>query len=70
MVALTKKMTKPETKIVTRTVAVPKTKIVKQEKQQQTPQKETKRTDFKPIRPQTLLLSQHILNYKLNLNSF
>lgn len=30
VVALAKKMAKPETKTVTRTVAVPKTKIVKQ----------------------------------------
>ena len=30
-IALAKKMTKPETKTVSRTVAVPKTKIVKQE---------------------------------------
>ena len=35
VVALAKKMAKPETKTVTRTVAVPKTKIVKQEPQQQ-----------------------------------
>ena len=33
VVALAKKMVKPETKTVTRTVAVPKTKIVKQEPQ-------------------------------------
>ena len=58
VVALTQKMTKPETQTVTRTVAVPKTKIVKQEKQQQTTQKETERTDFKPIRPQPPLSSQ------------
>ena len=31
VVALAKKMAKPETKTVTRTVAVPKTKIVKQQ---------------------------------------
>ena len=33
VVALARKMAKPETKTVTRTVAVPKTKIVKQEPQ-------------------------------------
>ena len=33
-VALAKKMTKPETKTVTRTVAVPKTKVIKQPVQQ------------------------------------
>ena len=36
VVAVAKKMTKPETKAVTRTVAVPKTKIVKQPTQQET----------------------------------
>ena len=36
VVALAKKMAKPETKTVTRTVAVPKTKLVKQQPQQQT----------------------------------
>ena len=34
VVALAKKMAKPETNTVTRTVAVPKTKIVKQQPQQ------------------------------------
>ena len=33
VVALAKKMAKPETKTVTRTVAVPRTKVVKQEPQ-------------------------------------
>ena len=58
VVALAKKMAKPETKTVTRTVAVPKTKIVKQEPQQQTTPKETERTDFTPIRPQPPLPNQ------------
>jgi hypothetical protein len=49
VVALAKKMAKPET--VTRTVAVPKTKIVKQEPQQQAAPKDTERADFTPIRP-------------------
>ena len=57
VVALAKKMTKPETKTVTRTVAVPKTKIVKQEPQQTTP-KDTEPTDFTPIRPQPPLPNQ------------
>ena len=57
VVALAKKMAKPETKTVTRTVAVPKTKIVKQEPQQTTP-KDTERTDFTPIRPQPPLQNQ------------
>ena len=56
--ALAKKMAKPETKTVTRTVAVPKTKIIKQEPQQQTTPKDTERTDFTPIRPQPPLPNQ------------
>ena len=50
IVALAKKMAKPET--VTRTVAVPKTKIVKQQTTPQTTPKDIERTDFAPIRPQ------------------
>ena len=57
VVALSKKMKKPETKTVTRTVAVPKTKIVKQEPQQTTP-KDTEPTNFAPIRPQPPLPKQ------------
>ena len=52
VVALAKKITKPETKTVTRTVAVPKTKIVKQQTPPQTIPKDIERTDFAPIRPQ------------------
>ena len=58
VVALAKKMAKPETKTVTRTVAVPKTKIVTQQPQQQTTPKDTERTDFTPIRPQPPLPNQ------------
>ena len=58
VVALAKKMTKPETKIVIRTVAVPKTKVVKQEPQQQTTPKDAERMDFTPIRPQPPLPNQ------------
>ena len=58
VVALAKKMAKPETKTVTRTVAVPKTKIVKQEPQQQAAPKDIERTDFTPIRPQPPLPNQ------------
>ena len=58
VVALAKKMAKPETKTVTRTAAVPRTKIVKQEPQQQTTPKNTERTDFTPIRPQPPLPNQ------------
>ena len=59
VVALAKKMAKPETKTVTRTVAVPKTKVVKLEpQQQQTTPKDTERTDFTHIRPQPPLQNQ------------
>ena len=58
VVTLAKKMAKPETKTVTRTVAVPKTKIVKQEPQQQTMPKDTEPTDITPIRPQPPLPNQ------------
>ena len=58
VVALAKKMAKPETKTVTRTVDVPKTKIVKQQTPPQTTPKDTERTDFAPIRPQPPLPNQ------------
>jgi hypothetical protein len=58
VVALAKKMAKPETKTVTRTVAFPKTKIVKQEPQQRMKPKDIERTDFAPIRPQPPLPNQ------------
>ena len=58
VVALAKKITKPETKTVTRTVAVPKTKIVKQQTPPQTIPKDTERTEFTPIRPQPPLPNQ------------
>ena len=58
VVALTKKVAKPETKTFTGTVAVLKTKIVKQEPQQTTTPKDTERTDFTPIHLQLPLLNQ------------
>ena len=58
VVALAKKMAKPETKTVTRTIAVPKTKIIKQHPQQQTKSKDAERKDFTPIRPQQPLPNQ------------
>ena len=58
VVALAKKIAKPETKTVTRIVTVPKTKIVKQEPERQTAPKDTERTDFTPIRPQPSLPNQ------------
>ena len=59
-VALAKKMAEPETKTVTPTIAVPKTKIVTQQPQQQTAPKGTERTDFAPIRPQPPLPNQQV----------
>jgi hypothetical protein len=56
VVALATKMAKPET--VTRTIAVPKTKIVKQQTPPQTTPKDIERTDFAPIRPQPPLPNQ------------
>ena len=56
VVELAKKMAKPET--VTRTVAVPKTKIVKQPTPPHTTLKGTERIDFAPIRPQPPLPNQ------------
>ena len=58
VVALAKKMAKPETKTVTRTVAVPKTKIITQKPQQHAAPKDTERKDFTPIRPQPPLPNQ------------
>ena len=56
VVALAKKITKPET--VTRTVAVPKTKIVKKQTPPQMTPKDIERTDFTPICPQPPLPNQ------------
>jgi hypothetical protein len=47
-----------KTKTVTRTVAAPKTKIVKQPIPPQTIPKDTERTDFTPIRPKPPLPNQ------------
>ena len=58
VVELAKKMAKPETKTVTRTVAVPKTKIVKQQTPPHTTPKDAEPTDFTPIRPQPPLPNQ------------
>ena len=58
VVALAKKVAKPETKTVTRTIAIPKTKIVKQQPQQQATPKDTEPTDFTSIRPQPSLPNQ------------
>ena len=60
VVALAKKMAKPDTKTVTRTVSIPKTKVTKQPVQQ--PSKPTAndsvRTVIKPVAPQKPLSNQ------------
>jgi len=58
VVALAKKISKPEKNTVTRIVAAPKTKPVKQQPQQKTTHKSAERTDFTPIRPQPPLPNQ------------
>lgn len=60
VVALARKMTKPEkkTKTTKRTVPAPKTKPVKPKLQQQTSPKDKERKDFSPIRPQPPLPNQ------------
>jgi len=64
IVTLAKKITRPKTKTVTRTIAVPKTKIFTQQPQQQTTPKDTERTDFTPIRPKPPLPNQHVASEK------
>ena len=60
VVALAKKMTKPDTKTITRTISIPKTKVIKQPIQQ--PSKPAAnpavRTAIKPTAPQKLLPNQ------------
>ena len=62
VVALAKKITKPDTKTVTRKISIPKTKVIKQPVQQ--PSKPTAndaaRTVIKPITPQKPLPNQKI----------
>jgi hypothetical protein len=54
VVALAKKMIKPETKTVTRSISVPQTKVVKQQSQaQSTTSANIKDADTQPIRPQS-----------------
>ena len=69
VVALAKKMAKPETKTVTRTVSIPQTKVVKQPQQQSTQQpsqsKNTSNDDtdaaaLASVRPQPPLSNQQI----------
>jgi len=62
VVALAKKMATPDTKTVTRTISVPKTKVIKQPVQQ--PSKpaanDAARTAIEPITPQKPLPNQQI----------
>jgi len=58
VVALAKKMAKPETKTVTHTVSIPKTKIVKQPSPQPSVTNNTTATDSSPIKPQPPLPNQ------------
>ena len=62
VVALAKKMTKPDTKTVTRTISVPKTKIIKQPVQQTSKPAgdDAVRTAIKPTIPQKPLPNQQI----------
>ena len=63
VVALAKKMTKPDTKTVTRKISIPKTKIVKEPAQQPANQTITKGVQLKskvPILPQKPLRNQQI----------
>jgi len=58
--ALARKMAKPDTKTVTRTISIPKTKVIKQPVQQpsKSAAKDAARTAIKPITPQKPLPNQ------------
>ena len=60
VVALAKKMAKPDTKTVTRTISVPKTKVIKQPVQQtsEPAANDAVRTAIKPTTPQKPLPNQ------------
>ena len=60
VVALAKKMTNPDTKTVTRTILIPKTKVIKQPAQQtsKTSANDVVRTTIKTIMPQKPLSDQ------------
>ena len=62
VVALAKKMTKPNTKTVTRKISVPKTKVVKQPVQQASKPvaNDAARTAINPISPRKPLPNQQI----------
>ena len=60
IVALAKKITKPDTKTVTRKISIPKTKVIKQPVQQasKSDANDAVRTAINPITPQKLLPNQ------------
>ena len=60
VVALAKKMAKPDTKTVTRTISIPKTKVIKQPAQQtsKTSVNDAVQTAIKSVTPQKLLSNQ------------
>ena len=60
VVALAKKMTKPDTKTATRKISIPKTKVIKQPVQQASKPAadDAARTIIKPITPQKPLSNQ------------
>jgi len=62
VVALAKKMTKPDTKTATRKISIPKTKVIKQPVQQanKPAANDSARTAIKPITPQKPLPNQQI----------
>ena len=62
LVALAKKMAKPDTKTVTRTIPIPKTKIIKQPAQQtsNSAANDAARNAIKPTAHQKPLLNQQI----------
>ena len=62
VVALAKKMTKPDTKTVTRTVSIPKTKTITQPAQytSKTATNDAVRTAIKPTVPQKPLTNQQV----------
>ena len=67
VVALAKNMTNPDTKKVTHTISVPKTKIIKQPAQQtsKTSANDAVRTAIKPITPQNHYPINKAVNQRL-----
>ena len=70
VVALAKKMTKPDTKTVTRNISIPKTKVIKQPVQQtsEPAANGAVRTAVKPISPQNRYPINKGINQRLKIN--